>query len=137
LGFTQTGVGTAYCEVGLKRDFQCPALGLGGRVNEPRRFTSAKKARGGQESRVGIASMLLLVSAQPLRYPLRGKSAGRFPCPVQDQHDQSIHAGACDGLLVFISLTKTDARFLGEEKQRKTEEDYGDHEKQGSAIGVL
>ena len=43
----------------------------------------------------------------------------------------------CEGLLVFISLTNTDASFLAEAKQRKTEEDCGYYEKQGSAIGML
>lgn len=44
---------------------------------------------------------------------------------------------ACEGLLVFIGLTNTDARFLGKAKQRKSEEDCGYHKKQGSAKGVL
>jgi len=44
---------------------------------------------------------------------------------------------AYEDLLVFISFTETDARFLGEANQRKTEEECGKHEKQRSAIGVL
>ena len=54
-----------------------------------------------------------------------------------DAEHQAPLCRACEGLLVFISLTKTDARFLGEAKQRKTEEECGKHEKQASAIGVL
>jgi hypothetical protein len=41
------------------------------------------------------------------------------------------------GLAVFISLTEADARFLCEAKQRKTEKECGNHEKQASAIGVF